>query len=83
VALSVVALLGEVFTRRFLSGRVRRARPKKVIARPAVVTAPSVRPLVGGGDRRGGCSPRTPAEKPGVKSALEVAGERARKRLRR
>jgi hypothetical protein len=89
-ALSVVLLLSEVFLRRFFSGRSRRAKVTVAPARAAAV-AVQVAPAA---ERRTELPPPDaakppppsappPEEKKTVKSALELAQERAKKRLRR
>ncbi len=96
VAFSVLLLLAEVFFRRFLSGPVRRKRAKPAVQTPALAgaaarvgqaaaTVQAPRPSAPGPAPAPPpqSSPPPPPEKPGVKSALEQARERARKRTER
>jgi hypothetical protein len=82
VELALALLLAEVVLRRFFAGRRRESHPKPVRA-PAAPRA-----VVGTGPPQPAPvapSPAAPAveAKSGVRSALEVAQERARQRLKR
>jgi hypothetical protein len=82
VAVALLLLLAEVVLRRFFAGRRRESHPK-----PALAPIPSKMVVRTGAPQPVpvALSPSTPVVEPksGVRSALEVAQERARKRLKR
>jgi hypothetical protein len=82
VEVALLLLLAEVVLRRFFAGRRRESHPK-----PALAPVPSKTVVRAGAPPPApvALSPSTPVVEPksGVRSALEVAQERARKRLKR
>ena len=84
VALAVALLLAEVFLRRFYSGRPKRSRKPKLAGAP--VFTPATRPAIPGVEAPTTGEPKSelpPVPEPPMKSALEIAIERARKRNQR
>jgi hypothetical protein len=82
VEVALALLLAEVVLRRFFAGRRRESHPKPALASPApktVVRTGAPQPAAAAP------SPAAPAveAKSGVRSALKVAQQRARQRLKR